>query len=455
MSKKKYFILLNFSGAGSKLLQSLLGNFKEVFTLPAYPLIYFPFHFEKWSKNKKLKPLDIFNLIYKHHTSIFDTRKLKGFNGLNNLGKFQKGYLKISKDKFKKNFIKSLEKKNINQKNLIDAIHESYQYSINNKKKYILYHVHAIDTYSTYLKNDFKNEKILATTRHPTYNFWRRAYADDKIDQARYDYTDYENLKNYRYITRLRDLYLQFLYCDLQTNKKFKLIRFEDLKTKNKETLKKISKFLKIKFSNSTNYIPSFNNKEWFGSKIYKGHSSKKSFVSDSFNIDQDLNLFSKYDIFILEFVLLPFLNKLKYKPTTKVKNNFGSYIVFLFFLLLPTKFGLKLFFSRLRIKTIKNYVINAFLEIFNAKQKNYYFNAMYKYKWSYKLSIFIKGNFVRKLSYTYKNNKMINCLSFFIKFLLYPVFQLELIALYFVKIYYILALFFLVKNKIKYISKL
>ena len=87
---KKYFILLNFSGAGSKLLQSLLGNFKEVFTLPAYPLIYFPFHFEKWSKNKNLKPLNIFNLIYKHHESIFDTRKIKGFNGLNNLGKFQK-----------------------------------------------------------------------------------------------------------------------------------------------------------------------------------------------------------------------------------------------------------------------------------------------------------------------------------------------------------------------------
>ena len=142
------------------------------------------------------------------------------------------------------------------------------------------------------MKNDFKNEKILATTRHPTYNFWRRAYADDKIDQARYDYTDYENLKNYRYITRLRDLYLQFLYCDLKTNKKFKLIKFENLKTKNKETLEKISKFLKIKFSNSQNYIPSFNNKEWYGSKIYKGHSSKKSFVSDSFNIDQDLNLF-------------------------------------------------------------------------------------------------------------------------------------------------------------------
>ena len=92
------------------------------------------------------------------------------------------------------------------------------------------------------MKNDFKKEKILTTARHPTYNFWRRAYADDKIDQARFDYTDYENLKNYRYITRLRDLYLQFLHCDLKTNKKFKLIKFEDLKTKNKN-IKKYQNF--------------------------------------------------------------------------------------------------------------------------------------------------------------------------------------------------------------------
>ena len=88
-----------------------MGNFKEVFTLPAYPLIYFPFLFEKWNKNQNLTPLRIFNLIYKHHTSIFDTRKLKGFNGLNNLGKNKKGYIKISKEKFKKNFLKYLKKK--------------------------------------------------------------------------------------------------------------------------------------------------------------------------------------------------------------------------------------------------------------------------------------------------------------------------------------------------------
>ena len=89
---------------------------------------------------------------------------------------------------------------------------------------------------------------------------------------------------------------------------------------------------------------------------------------------------------------------KLNYKPISKVKNDLVSYIVFLLFLFLPTKYGLKLFFSRLRLKTIKNYVKNAFLEIFNEKQKNYYFNAMYKNKWSYKFSIFIKGNFIENL---------------------------------------------------------
>ena len=35
--------------------------------------------------------------------------------------------------------------------------------------------------------------------------------------------------------------------------------------------------------------------------------------------------IFSKYDIFILEFVLLPFLKKLNYKPISKVKNDLVS----------------------------------------------------------------------------------------------------------------------------------
>ena len=100
--EEKFSLLLNFSGAGSKLLQAQLSSLDQVCSIPAYPLKYLPFFYEEWKKkDKNLTPQKLFNLIFKHHKSIFDSRYIKGFNGLNNLGKDKKGYVKISKDKFK------------------------------------------------------------------------------------------------------------------------------------------------------------------------------------------------------------------------------------------------------------------------------------------------------------------------------------------------------------------
>ena len=41
MAKANYVFLANFSGSGSKLLQAQLSNSKNIFTIPAYPLLYF------------------------------------------------------------------------------------------------------------------------------------------------------------------------------------------------------------------------------------------------------------------------------------------------------------------------------------------------------------------------------------------------------------------------------
>ena len=72
---KKFILLLNFSGAGSKLLQAQLSNSKEVLTIPAYPLKYLPFFFQRMEKKyNNLTPIKLFNLLYKHHKSIFDSR---------------------------------------------------------------------------------------------------------------------------------------------------------------------------------------------------------------------------------------------------------------------------------------------------------------------------------------------------------------------------------------------
>ena len=73
-------------------------------------------------------------------------------------------------------------------------------------------------TFNKHLIQDFQNSKVLAITRNPIYNFWRRAYSDEKVEQERFDITDCEYIKNYRYINRLRDLCLNFK----NLNNKFK-----------------------------------------------------------------------------------------------------------------------------------------------------------------------------------------------------------------------------------------
>jgi len=77
MKIKIVALSLFISGAGTKLLQSQMGNSKEIMTLPSYPLLYFYPHWETWVKKyKKLSITQIYGLIIKHHESIIDSKKI-------------------------------------------------------------------------------------------------------------------------------------------------------------------------------------------------------------------------------------------------------------------------------------------------------------------------------------------------------------------------------------------
>lgn len=69
---------------------------------------------------------------------------------------------------------------------------------------------------------------------------------------------------------------------------------------------------------------------------------------------------------------------------------------------------------------------------------KNYYFNAMYRFKWSYSLAYLIQFNFIRKKNFYSKKNFFWNLLNLLIKILLYPIYQLELVFMYIFRIYLI-----------------
>ena len=156
------------------------------------------------------------------------------------------------------------------------------------------------------------------------FNFWRRAFSDREIEKIRFDFTDYEYLKNYTYINRLRDLLIAFYNLNFKSKKNIKFIKFEDIKLKNNLTIKKICNFLKISYQKNQFNKFEFQNKKWWGDKIYKGYNKDKNFVKSNFNFNKDLKSFFFYEKFILEVILSSILNKIQVqKKIWKIRNLF------------------------------------------------------------------------------------------------------------------------------------
>ena len=85
-------------------------------------------------------------------------------------------------------------------------------------------------------------------------------------------------------------------------------------------------------------------------------------------------------------------------------------------------------------------------MECFNFKLKNYYFNAMYKFKWTYRDKYIINLNYIRKLTYISKKNQiryLLGLILFVLKIFLYFYMQLELIFLYFYRIFNFIKYYF------------
>ena len=246
----------------------------------------------------------------------------------------------------------------------------------------------------------------------------------------------------------MRDIYINFKNFD-KNLKNCKVFKFEELKENKSQSLKKICNYYNFTL-NQKKIIPTFGNKVWWGSKIYKG--SKENYLNINLfeNQIKDQKKFFNSEILVLEHILSPFLFKFGYK--THRTNLFIS-ILFWVLIFFPTKYGIQLFLTRLSIFNVFNYLNNSLSEFKSSKMKNYYFNAMYKYKWSYSLAYLIKFNFIRKKSFYSNNNFFWNLSNFIIKLLLYPIYQLELIYMYIFRIYLLINIKKIIKKNIVFMK--
>ena len=152
------------------------------------------------------------------------------------------------------------------------------------------------------------------------------------------------------------------------------------------------------------------------------------------------------------------FYNRFGYKTYVYKKSLFSN-IIFFLYLFLPTKSGIALFFSRLSLMNIKNYIRNSVDECFNGNLNDYYFNAFYRHKWIYRIIFLIKFNYLRKIVFKKRKKKnmfslLARILLFFFKLIKYPYMQLELLLLYFIRIFYLSFYYLLIYFKKKYINE-
>ena len=453
----KVVALMNFCvGGGSKYLQSQFDGLKEINSIPAYPLKYFYQFWNEW-KNKGKNKKQILDLIIRHHRSIIDSRRLKGFNGLTTLGKNKNKFIKLSEKKFRYNFLEFIKKKNLNSKNILLAIHYAYfktkKFNINQMKS-LLIHIHESSEFNMYLKKDFEDSKALVMVRDPINYFWKRIRNDKIIEKSRFDKSDNILLENYGYRSSLINMFYGFKFVNNNFFRKYLFIRFEDLKNNNKRTILKICKYLNLKYSKKISQS-TFDNKLWWSDKVYQKKNPHKSKISD-FDYSYDYKNFFKYEVLILQFILYRYFKKIGYKNhTDSIKITKLYFFKFLLYLFLPTKFEIKILLRYLNIVTLIVFFFHSFNETFLKRNiKNYYFNAMYRFKPQYKNLYFLKFSFLRYI--VFRNIKKSNfnplilvlrVLYFLNKILFYFFAIINSFFLYFKRIYFLISYYFLIKK--------
>ena len=221
-------------------------------------------------------------------------------------------------------------------------------------------HIHLFELLKNYLKifKIYNDTKILLTFRDPlvslssTINHWLK-YREGIFLTPRSLYAIFDvHFNNFNHLHFLR--------------KKIRVVKLEKLHTKSKSTIKRICKFLKIRYSKSL-LSSTYHGKKWWGDvvsgKYLDGFNPK-------FKNRFDNDLFNFNELLFLENKIINVLQKYKYPIRSKINNKNDK------FYLLPFNFEKKVWSKNLKKKRIKTILSTPFFflkRIFLLSKKNIY----------------------------------------------------------------------------------
>lgn len=303
MEKKFYYYTIMTTGrTGSDYLQCCLDSVPGLITLTGQT--YFKNFFSKSKfhliKNNKKKVINKFLISYK---GLFDNDILENKK------------ININKIRFKKKFLKNVQKVDLNEKNFINNIFIAFEESTRNnlsKVKSIVNHSHSLEETEYFLKL-FPKAKLIVTVRDPLENL-----RSGIVNWKKFTNNNLNRSHNYFYTYRiLRDL----KFSEKIKNKKFYVKLENSFKLTEK---KKILKFLNLNYSKKIN-TATYNGIPWIGDKLSQTRTNDGSFNKNILN-KKAHEFFTKKDLFLLKYFYRSYQkfgyhkNKFKFIDTLKFK---------------------------------------------------------------------------------------------------------------------------------------
>ena len=377
------------NGSGSKLFQSFLDNHCQIYMIPAYPLMYFYPHWDSWKKEYKnsWNWETIINIFCEKHASVIDSRRIKGNNGLTTLGDSGREHIQIDEIQFRLYLAHFLKEQPINSRSFLLAVH--YAYALCNKedvfkKKVLVYHIHEYRYVIKYLIKDFPELKLLAMTRDSRPNIERRIqHSFWNVDRNKLNQTD-------SMIYKRRALYHCLAYgifrglseLEFVSVERVRVIKHDELASNLELTMKSVSKFLGIDFMPSMLQI-TFGGKVWWCDPIYVKKPINK--VNPAILSQEWKQKISKIDWFVIEGILFKYFKKYKYQLYKYTKDTMLHRFILFLLILIPSRIERRVFLSYISPRNHIKFFKACFLEATGiAKLKNYTWNAVYLYKYTY-----------------------------------------------------------------------
>lgn len=292
----KILILIGGGRSGIDLLQSLFDQHTQI---SQFPGVFNWSEFYRSIKGQKSK--NIAKTFTKKYELFFNSRKNKRERH-NKLGTKKNEFYKINKKKFINAFENFLEGKELNKKNILLNLHLAYSHASKEdlkKKKIIIINLHSLE----FLKDiDEFNYKILYTIRDPLISLSSgfKHWLDYKRGTLASPWSIFFHIE--RQFNTLKKLSFK--------KQKIHVIKLEELHKQSKKTLKKICKFLSIKYEKSL-LDSTYHKKKWWGDSLSKKYLNglNKNFKNKIYN-----DIFYKKDIFLFKKYLGAIYSKYKYK---------------------------------------------------------------------------------------------------------------------------------------------